>query len=442
VYDDLARIDPLLAAGVLFDELPRLQETSEMTGAARLAQARALRDLLGFAAAPDPLEALRRATAAAAAAIPGADLLVFSGDGGVQRLVAGQWASRGASSPDAERELATRAATAAMPASRTGRAGAPGAVAVPACWRGLPAGAVVACGRTLDAGDMRLVLGLADAAGVLLGRARDDAALADERRRADAHETSAATALDGAARREPLARAGQLAATAAHEMASPLACLASSLRVIVEGLAAAGGAAPPPRELLDAARDAVDCARRLDGTVRAFRDLARPGYGPAARFDPAAPLRDALRFFRASRRDVAIEARIPEALPALEGAAGGLAHLLLNLLENAADATDGRGPVRVEARAEAGALVVVVEDDGPGIPEALRARIFEPWFTTKPAGRGTGLGLWLCRDIATASGGTIEVVARAAGTAFEVRIPCAPPAAAEPLEPHPSSRIP
>jgi two-component system C4-dicarboxylate transport sensor histidine kinase DctB len=87
--------------------------------------------------------------------------------------------------------------------------------------------------------------------------------------------------------------------------------------------------------------------------------------------------------------------------------------VLTNLLLNARDAmlsagTPGRR-IAVAARAEAAAVVVTVTDTGPGIPDMVLPRLFEPFVTTKPTGQGTGLGLSLCHGIMQSFGGGIEV---------------------------------
>jgi signal transduction histidine kinase len=95
-----------------------------------------------------------------------------------------------------------------------------------------------------------------------------------------------------------------------------------------------------------------------------------------------------------------------------------------NLLENAADALGHRGTIRLSATVEEGAVVVRVQDDGPGIPEELRARIFEPFFTTKGVGEGTGLGLDLARRIVTRDfGGELSVTSEPGSTTFTVALP-------------------
>ena len=96
------------------------------------------------------------------------------------------------------------------------------------------------------------------------------------------------------------------------------------------------------------------------------------------------------------------------------GAANVLVHALTNLIANALDALEqaagqGRVAVRMLAPAEGGAEVRV-SDEGPGIAPEHRERLFTPWFTTKPAGKGTGLGLQIAKTLMVRSGGDVRLV--------------------------------
>jgi signal transduction histidine kinase len=95
------------------------------------------------------------------------------------------------------------------------------------------------------------------------------------------------------------------------------------------------------------------------------------------------------------------------------------------LLRNAREAMTGGGPIDVTVVAEGMSVVVRVEDRGGGIPDDIRARVFDPFFSTK--GEGTGLGLAITRQIVEAHGGTIACVPReGGGTSFSIALPIAP----------------
>lgn len=102
-----------------------------------------------------------------------------------------------------------------------------------------------------------------------------------------------------------------------------------------------------------------------------------------------------------------------------------LNQVFLNLLKNAAEALEGRGGIVTVSAVVDGAWVVVrVRDDGPGVAPELHTKLFEPFYSTKEAGRGTGLGLSISRRIVNDHGGSIEVEsAPGQGTTFSVRLP-------------------
>jgi two-component system NtrC family sensor kinase len=101
-----------------------------------------------------------------------------------------------------------------------------------------------------------------------------------------------------------------------------------------------------------------------------------------------------------------------------------LLQVLTNLLENAAYAAGPTGWVQLRSAAQDdGSVTVEVSDSGPGVPPQLRERVFEPFYTTKPAGVGTGLGLSLARDIAQRHGGVLEIRERAGRPCFVVELP-------------------
>jgi two-component system NtrC family sensor kinase len=88
---------------------------------------------------------------------------------------------------------------------------------------------------------------------------------------------------------------------------------------------------------------------------------------------------------------------------------------------------NGRGRLTVSSNPDRGGVRVTIEDTGPGIPQAMRDQIFEPFFTTKSVGTGTGLGLYISRDIIREAGGCIEVGAAPGGGArFTVWLPAGP----------------
>jgi signal transduction histidine kinase len=112
-------------------------------------------------------------------------------------------------------------------------------------------------------------------------------------------------------------------------------------------------------------------------------------------------------------------------LPRVPAYGGELNQVWTNLLDNAFDALDGDGTLRIRtANADGGAIVVEIIDDGPGIPPDLQPRVFDPFFSTKAAGVGSGLGLEISKRIVEARHhGTLTFTSEPGRTCFAVRLP-------------------
>ena len=114
-------------------------------------------------------------------------------------------------------------------------------------------------------------------------------------------------------------------------------------------------------------------------------------------------------------------------VPRIEAYAGELNQVWTNLIDNAVDAMDGAGTLRVATRADGDGVVVEIADTGPGMPPDVAARAFEAFYTTKDVGKGTGLGLDIARRIVVERhGGTITIDSRPGETVLRVRIPIRP----------------
>ena len=115
-------------------------------------------------------------------------------------------------------------------------------------------------------------------------------------------------------------------------------------------------------------------------------------------------------------------------VPPVQAYGSELNQVWTNLLDNAADAMDGRGEITIRTRRRDGWAVVEIEDNGPGIPQEIQPRIFDPFFTTKAPGKGTGLGLSTSYAIVTRKhAGEIRVTSRPGFTCFTVKLPIAGP---------------
>jgi signal transduction histidine kinase len=125
--------------------------------------------------------------------------------------------------------------------------------------------------------------------------------------------------------------------------------------------------------------------------------------------------------------DVEVVREYEKDLPHVCGHTGELNQVWTNLLDNAIDAVDGHGRIMVRTALENGKVLVEIADDGPGIPEYVRERIFEPFYTTKDVGEGTGLGLDIShRVVVEDHKGDIRVLSEPGDTRFQVRLPILP----------------
>ena len=128
---------------------------------------------------------------------------------------------------------------------------------------------------------------------------------------------------------------------------------------------------------------------------------------------------------RAKFQQIQIAKHLDNSLPPVLD--GGLQHAIVNLVKNAFDAMPRGGTLTITTRSADGQVHVEIEDTGSGIPEAIRSRIFEPFFSTKPIHQGSGLGLIIAKEVVERLGGAIEFTSRpGSGTTFRIRVPVAP----------------
>ena len=130
------------------------------------------------------------------------------------------------------------------------------------------------------------------------------------------------------------------------------------------------------------------------------------------------------------QKNIRLVRRYQEDLPEIPANMGELNQVWTNLIDNAVDAMADGGELTIEVRSDPWCVDVSVIDDGPGIPDAVRARIFDPFFTTKAVGEGTGLGLDIARRIVSTHQGQIDVRSRPGRTELRVRLPISPAAPA------------
>ena len=125
---------------------------------------------------------------------------------------------------------------------------------------------------------------------------------------------------------------------------------------------------------------------------------------------------------KARGKGASVKVDVADALPPVRASGSELNQVWMNLLDNALDAISASGAVEVSARLEGDRVVVRIVDDGPGIPDEVADHIFDPFFSTKGPGHGTGLGLDIARRIVVQNGGGIDVESRPGRTEFRVTL--------------------
>jgi len=178
----------------------------------------------------------------------------------------------------------------------------------------------------------------------------------------------------------------------------------------------------------------ASAARRISELVAAIKSYSHMDSGQGrAEVDLRRELESTLTILahKLRQKDVQVTRDFQRDLPAIEAFPGELNQVWTNLLDNAIDAVAPGGRVEVRATREGELLRVDIRDDGPGIPAEIKSRIWEPFFTTKQVGEGTGLGLEVVKRIVVRRhGGTISVTSSPGDTCFTVRLPLSPPAPA------------
>jgi len=230
---------------------------------------------------------------------------------------------------------------------------------------------------------------------------------------------------------------GVLAASLVHELTQPLAASLANAQTAAELLAQA---LPDLAELRATVSDIVADDRRIIELIQQLRRFLRRGDVERSELDLGDVVDEILRLAGsgAAEKGVLVTVDIPPRLPKLVGDRVQIQQVLLNLLLNAIDAAGASeskpGRVSVVARPSDSGVSVEVTDTGPGMDEQTLARIFQPFFTTKPG--GMGLGLAISRSIVAAHGGTLEVRSTPGrGTTFRIELPLQPPGEVRPAPP-------
>jgi two-component system nitrogen regulation sensor histidine kinase NtrY len=227
----------------------------------------------------------------------------------------------------------------------------------------------------------------------------------------------------------PLIRAQKVAAwrevarRLAHEIKNPL----TPIQLCAERLRRHFSSAPPAAKALvdECTGTIVGEVESLKGLVDEFSQFARMPAPRTVPTDVAQLITDTLALYNGIFSNVRIDAQFADGLPLVRLDAEQIRRVIINLIDNAIEATERRGRIVVSTQRDAadGIVRIIIADDGPGIPAAEREKLFLPYYSTK--GRGSGLGLAIVRRIVAEHGGSVDVgenVPR--GTRFTIELPC------------------
>lgn len=238
---------------------------------------------------------------------------------------------------------------------------------------------------------------------VFIGSFRD----VTQRRRAEHAERSMLKAL---------ASLGESAAMLAHEIKNPVTAVNLALRAVADKLGADEHAV---------LADLGASLKRLERQLRQTLDFARPLEIKRAALEPARLFRDVERSMRplVERSGASLQIDVPDDVPPVFGDRALLEEVLSNLVSNALEAGRPGGCIALRARVDDDEIELLVDDDGPGIAESVRATLFKPFVTTKSD--GTGLGLPICRRIVEELGGTLDLAGAGelGGACMRIRLP-------------------
>ncbi len=220
---------------------------------------------------------------------------------------------------------------------------------------------------------------------------------------------------------ERIASIGKMAAGVAHEINNPLSGILIYAELLRESL-------KKDPEYSKDIQEIIDQTLRCKNIVSELLEFSRQSVGKISSFGLEELITKTLNLLinQAFFQNISVHKDLAQDLPPIVGDMGQLQQVFTNLFINAADAMDGRGRLEIKARfeSEQNQFVIRVSDTGPGIPESLREKIFEIFFTTKPAGKGTGLGLTITKNIIKLHGGDVRIECPPeGGTTFIIELP-------------------
>lgn len=218
---------------------------------------------------------------------------------------------------------------------------------------------------------------------------------------------------------------GEMAAGMAHEINNPLMIIkgkADYLRSMFESCEV------EPLKGLDALKSVNQTVDRIAQIIRGLKSFARESHGdPMVQVDVNQLIADTLSFCSARfyNHEIRMETRVYPECPSLCCRPAQISQVLLNLLNNAYDAVIGYQEkwVRIDVQPKKKGIEISISDSGDGIPEAVRSKIMQPFFTTKEVGKGTGLGLSISKGIVESHHGRLYLDESSFNTRFVIWLP-------------------
>jgi signal transduction histidine kinase len=212
---------------------------------------------------------------------------------------------------------------------------------------------------------------------------------------------------------------GTLAAGIAHEVGNPLTAISSLVQVIQR--TSSDQFAKEKLELINSQ------IHRITHIIRELVDFSRPSSQIIKPTNINRVVKEALNIVQYGKKvkEITFQLHLDEQLPEIASVPDQVVQVFINILMNAVDALEGRlGSITIESRKSDHAVEVVISDTGKGIEATELERIFEPFYTTKTTGEGTGLGLWVSYGIVKSFGGDVFVKSiPEQGSTFTVQFP-------------------
>ena len=237
---------------------------------------------------------------------------------------------------------------------------------------------------------------------------------------ADSHREMALLS-EALARAGRLAALGQAAANMAHQIGTPLNLISTHVQLLIQST-------PPEADSIDRLKAIQDQIGKLTAVVRTALDASRPPAVPHERADLVTLVRRVCQMAGPMLQEAGIEIEVVTPTQSAEVLTDPVQFelALLNLITNSVDAMASGGKLTVHLERVNDRLRLEIHDSGAGIPPELLGHVFDPWVTTKPQGKGSGLGLSIARQVVTSHGGTIRAENRPGkGAVFTIDLPVA-----------------